>query len=132
MSFQKFKSDSFCVGGKHRSSLKNIYGDLTSKGSKVLIGFCSNFNGRKSMTISDNTLEAEALSSIFENLGKISARPDKLLATNALKNPGRFLEIGTNVATSAASANPKAALSLLPEVVNFYHTGKRLYSGKFV
>ena len=41
MSFQKFKSDSYCVGARHRSATKNIYGDITSKGSKVLIGYCS-------------------------------------------------------------------------------------------
>ena len=41
MNFQKIKSDSFCVGGRHRAATKNIYGDITSKGSKVLIGYCS-------------------------------------------------------------------------------------------
>ena len=56
----------------------------------------------------------------------------KKLATNALKNPAMFLEIGANVATAAVSKNPKAALSALPEVINFYHTGKSLYLGKFV
>ena len=38
MSFQKFKSDSYWVGGRHQSAKTKIYGDLTSKGSKVLIG----------------------------------------------------------------------------------------------
>ena len=37
MSFQKFKSDSYCVGGLHKSATVKIYGDITSKGSKVLI-----------------------------------------------------------------------------------------------
>ena len=41
MSFQKFKSDSYCVRGRHRSATKNTYVDITSKGSKVLIVFCS-------------------------------------------------------------------------------------------
>ena len=41
MSFQKFKTDSYCVGGRQRSAAKNIYGVITSKGSKVLIGYCS-------------------------------------------------------------------------------------------
>ena len=41
MSFQKSKSDSNCVGGRHRSSTKNIYGDVTSRCSKVLFGYCS-------------------------------------------------------------------------------------------
>ena len=42
------------------------------------------------------------------------------------------LKITSNIARPAATKNPKAALSSLPEVINFYHTGKRLYLGKFV
>ena len=79
-----------------------------------------------------NTTKAEGLGGFFKNLWKISAKAGKKLATNALKNPARFLEIGANVATAAASRNPKAALSTLPEVINFYHTGKGLYLAKFV
>ena len=41
MNFQKFKIVSYCVDGRHRSSTVKIYGDITSKGSKVLIGYCS-------------------------------------------------------------------------------------------
>ena len=29
MSFQKFKSDSYCVGGRHRNATKNIVGEIT-------------------------------------------------------------------------------------------------------
>ena len=29
MNSQKFKSDCFCVGGKHRSGTKNITGEIT-------------------------------------------------------------------------------------------------------
>ena len=63
MSFQKFKSDSYCVGGRHKSATKNIYGDITSKVSKVLIGYCSVCNRKKSMTVSDSTIKTEGFSS---------------------------------------------------------------------
>ena len=132
MSFQKFKSDSYCVGGRHKSATIKIYGDITSKGSKVLIGFCSVCNRKKSITVGDNTIKAEGLSSFFKNWGKISARAGKKLATNVLKNPARALEIGANVATAAASRNPKNVLSTLPEVLNFYHKGRGMYLGKFI
>ena len=132
MSFNKFENDSYCVGGRHRSATTKIYGNITSKGSKVLIGFCSICNRKKSMTVSDNTIKAEGLGSFFKNLGKISSKAGKKLATTVLKNPGRALEIGANIATAAATKSPKAALSTLPEVINFYHTGKGLYLGKFV
>ena len=80
MSFNKFKSDSYCVGGRHRSATIKIYGDITSKCSKVLIGYCSICNRKKSMTVSDNTVKAEGLGSFFKNLGKISAKAGKKLA----------------------------------------------------
>ena len=38
---------------------KNLYGDITSKCSKVLIGYCLICNRKKSMTVSDNTIKAE-------------------------------------------------------------------------
>ena len=62
------------------------------------------------MTVSDFTTQAEGLRSFFKILGKISAKVGKNSATSALKNPTKFLEIGANVATTAASINPKAAL----------------------
>ena len=132
MSFNKFKSDSCCVGGMHRSATTKIFGNITSKGSKVLTGYFSICNRKKSMTVSDNTIKAEGLSSFFKILGKISAKAGKKVATDVLKNPAGALEIGDNVATAAASKNPKAALSTLPEVIKFYHEGRGLYLGKFI
>ena len=55
MTFQKFESDSYRVGGRHRSATVEIYGDITFKGSKVLIGYCSICNRKKSMTVSYDT-----------------------------------------------------------------------------
>ena len=132
MSFQKFKSDSTCVGGRHRSGIIKNYGDIFSKGIKVLIGYCSVCNRKKSMTVSDNTIKAEGLGSFFKNLGKISAKAGKKLAKNVLSNPGRSLDLTAKIATAATTKSPKAALSTLPEVIIFYHTGKGLYLGKFV
>ena len=84
------------------------------------------------MIVSDNTIQAEDLGDFFKESGKVSGKAAKKLATNELKNPSRFLKVGANVATASVSKNPKAALSALPEVNNFYHTGKGLYLGKFV
>ena len=62
----------FCVDGRYRSATKNHYGDITSKGRKVLVGYCSviDYNKKKSMTVSDNTIVAESLSDFFNNLSK--------------------------------------------------------------
>ena len=136
-SSQKFQSDIYCVGGRHRSGTKDITGEITvnkktGKDTKLLVGKFMVCNRKKSMIVSDKTIKAEGLGSFFKNLGKISSKAGKKLATNVLKNPGRALEIGANIATAAATKSPKAALSTLPEVINFYHTGKGLYLGKFV
>ena len=137
MSSQKFQSDSYCVGGRHRSGTRNINGEIrnnkkTGKEIKLLVGKCMVCNRKKSRIVSDNVIQAEGLGDFFKNLGKVSSSAAKKLASNELKNPARFLENGANVATAAVSKNPKAALSALPEVNNFYHTGKGLYLGKFV
>ena len=86
MSFNKFKSDSYCVGGRHRSATVKIFGDITSKGAKVLIGYCSICNRKKSMTVSDNTIKA-GLGDFFKNLGKKGLNVSKKMAKNVLKNP---------------------------------------------
>ena len=55
-----------------------------------------------------------------------------MIVSNVLKNQGKALEITSNIATAAATENPKAVYSSLPEVINFYHRGKGLHLGKFV
>ena len=132
MSFQKFENNSYCVGGKQYSGTINIKGDVTPNGRKMLIGKCVVSNKNKSILVSDNTIHAKGLGSFFKSLGKISANAGKKIATNVLKNLCPALEIGAKFATAAATKSPKAALSTLPEVINFYHTGKGLYLGKFV
>ena len=137
MSFQKFKSQSYCVGGIQKSATKNIVGDITinkksGKEVKLLVGKCAICNRKKTLIVSDNVIQAEGLGDFFKNLGKISAKAGKKLAKNVLSNPGRALDITAKIATAAASKSPKAALSTLPEVINFYHTGKGVYLGKFV
>ena len=137
MTFQKFKTNSYCVGGRHQSATKNIVGDITinkktGKEVKLLVGKCAIFNRKKTMIVSDNVIQAEGLGDFFKNLGKISAKAGKKLAKNVLSNPGRALDLTAKIATAAATKSPKAALSTLPEVINFYHTGKGIYLGKFV
>ena len=65
------------------------------------------------MTVSDNTIQVETLGSIFKNLRRISAKAGKKSASDILKNPGRALEITSNIATATATKSPKAALSSL-------------------
>ena len=135
-SSQKFKTDSYCVGGRHRSNTKNIVGEITinkktGKEVKLLAGKCVICNRKKTMIVSDNVIQAEGLGNFFKNLGKISAKAGKKLAKNVINNPGRALELTAKIAKAAATKSPKAALSTLPEVINFYHTGKGLYLPRF-
>ena len=137
MNSQKFETNSYCVGGKHHSGTKNIAGEIpiiikTGGEAKFLVGKCVICNRKKSIIVSDNTIKAERLGSFFKNLGKISAKAGKKLAKNVLSNPGRALDLTAKIATATATKRPKASLSTLPEVINFHHTGKCLYLGKFV
>ena len=84
------------------------------------------------MIVSNTVIQAEGLGDFLKNLGKISAKAGKKLVKNVLSNPGRALDLTAKIATAAATKSPKAALSTLPEVINFYHTGKGVYLGKFV
>ena len=75
MSFQKIKTKSYCVGQKHYSGTKNIVGEITlnkktGREIKLLVGQCSICNRKKSMIVSDNTIQAEGLGDFFKNLGK--------------------------------------------------------------
>ena len=93
MSFRIFKSNSYCVGGRHRSATENIYGDITSKGREVLIGYCSICNRKKSMTVSHNTIQAKGFSDFVKNLGKKGLNVSKKMAQNVLGNPGLALDL---------------------------------------
>ena len=84
------------------------------------------------MFVSNNATEAEGLGSFFQNLGKISAKAGKKLATNILKKPDRALKVSANVATAAASRNPEASASTLREVINFYLKGRGVYFGQLI
>ena len=137
VSFQKFKSDSYCVGGRHRTATKNIVGDITinkkrGKEVKLLVGKCAICDRKKTMIVSDNAIQAEGLSHFFKNLGKKGINVSKKMAKNVLSNPGRALDLTAKIATAAASRNSKQALSTLPELITFYNTGKGFYLGKFI
>ena len=84
------------------------------------------------MTVYDNTIQAEGLADFFKNLGKKGLNVSKKVAKNVLKKPGRALDITANIATAAASRNPKNVMSTLPELITFYNTSKGSYLGKFI
>ena len=137
MNSQKFEKNSYCVVGKHRSGTNNITGEKTvnkktGREIKLLFGKCVVCNRKKSMIVSDNTIQAESLGDFFKNLGKKGLNLSKKMAKNVLSNPGRALDLTAKIATAAASKNSKQALSTLPELITIYNTGKGLYLGKFV
>ena len=137
MSFQKFETDSYCVGGRHQSATKNIVGNITNikksgKEVKLLVGKCVICDRKKTMIVSDNVIQAEGLGDFFKNLGKKGLNVSKKMTKNVLSNPGRALDLTAKIATAAASRNSKQALSTLPELITFYNTGRGLYLDKFI
>ena len=76
------------------------------------------------MIVSDNVIQAEGLGNFFKNLGKKGLNVSKKMAKNVLKNPSRALDITANIATAAASRNPKNVMSTLRELITSYNSGK--------
>ena len=72
MNSQKFATDSYCVGGRHRSGTKDITGEITvnkktGKDTKLLVGKCVLCKRKKSMIVCDNTIQAEGLGDFSRN-----------------------------------------------------------------
>ena len=116
----KFKSNSYCVGGRHYSGTNNISGAITSKGTKMLKGSCTKCRRNKSLTVSDATIEAEGLKDFFKSVGKATVNFGK----NVSDNPVRALEIASKIGSAAASRNPGATLSATPDLIKFATTGE--------
>ena len=131
MSFNKFKNNSYCVGGKHYSATTNIRGDITQNKKtgaavKLLRGTCSTCKRNKSLIVSDQTIQAEGLGDFFRGIGKAAKNVGKKI----LNNPGRALELAANIGTAAASKNPRMIAATAPDIIKFVHQGKGLYLGK--
>ena len=131
MSFNKFKNNSYCVGGKHYSATINIRGDITQNKKtgvpvKLLRGTCSTCKRNKSLIVSDQTIQAEGLGDFFRGIGKAA----KSVGKKILNNPGRALELAANIGTAAASKNPRMIAATAPDFIKFVHQGKGLYLGK--
>ena len=78
-SFNMFKTNSYCVGGRHYSGTNNIRGVVSTKGTKILKGNCINGKRNKSMTVSDATIEAEGLKVFFKSVGKTTVSLERKL-----------------------------------------------------
>ena len=127
MNFQKFETNFYCFGGRHGSGTLKVHGELTSKVSKLIIGYCSICNRKKSVTVNDDTMKAESLGDFIKNLGKKGLKVSKNMRKTLVKNPSRALDITANIATAATSRNPKIVMKSFSELLTFYNTGKGLY-----
>ena len=121
MSFlNKFKINSYCVGGRHYSGTINIHGFVSAKETNMLKGNCVICRRNKSMTVCDATIEAEGLKDFFKSVGRATVNFGKKVANN----PVRALEIASKIGRAAASRIPRAALSATPDLIKFATTGE--------
>ena len=116
----KFKTDSYCVGGRNYSGTNNIRGFITSKGTKMLKGNCVKCKRNRSMTVSDVTIEAEGLKDFFKSVFRATVNFGKKVANN----PVKAIEIASKIGSAAASRNPRAALASTPDLIKFATTGE--------
>ena len=84
------------------------------------------------MTVGGKEIQAKGLGDFFKFLNRKALNASKKPAKNVVENPTWALDVTANITTAAASRNPKNVMWTLPELNNFYHTGKGLYVGKFV
>ena len=117
---QKFKTNSYCIGGRHYSGTNNIRGFITSKCTKMLKVNFVKCKRNKSMTVSDATIEAEGLKNFYKIVGRATVNFGKKVANN----PVRALEIASKIGSAAASRNPRTALSATPDLIKFAATGE--------
>ena len=75
----KFKTNSYCVGGRHYCGTINIRGAITSKGTKMSEDNCVKCKRKKSKTVSDATIEAEALKDFFKSVGRATVKCERKL-----------------------------------------------------
>ena len=76
--------------------------------------------------MSDQTIQAEGLDYFFKHIGKAA----KSVGNKRLKNPGRALELVSNIGTAAASKNPRMIAATALDIKKLVHQGKGLYLGK--
>ena len=95
-------------------------GLLLQKGTKILQGNCVKCRRNKSMTVSDETIEAEGLKEFFKTVGKVSVNFGKKVANNLV----RALEIANKIGGAAAIRNLRAALSATPDLIKFATAGE--------
>ena len=112
---KKFKTNSYCVGGRHNSGTITIRGVVSAKGTKMLRGICVKCRKNKSMTVSDATIEAEGLKDFFKSFGKTAVNFGKQVAID----PVRVSEIASKIGSAAASRNPRATLSATPDLIKY-------------
>ena len=74
MSFEKFKTDFDCVGGRRHSSTRSLEGDVTLTGQKILIGKCVHCGRKTSKIICYNTIAAKGMDKAFEHFRETSAK----------------------------------------------------------
>ena len=79
-----------------------------------------------------NTIAARKLVKIPKNSRSNSAKAVKKMAIYVMKKHKRALERGAKIGIAAVNKIPQTALSTIPDVISFYHTGNALYLGKIV
>ena len=72
------------------------------------------------MAVSDATIEAEGLKDFYKSIDKDTVNFGKKVANN----PVKASEIANKIGTAAASRNPRAALSGIPDLIKFAATGE--------
>ena len=126
----KFKTVSFCVGGRHNFSTKSIEVDITGSSQFFWIGKCAYCNRKKSIIVSDNTKQAQRLNNLFKNISKASDKAGRKLATIVEKIIPKRVWILNKECSADVKMDSQASLSTFSDLTSFLSNWIRILSWK--
>ena len=128
----KFLSNSKCACGTCGRT-DRPYGHMTGSGGLYLKGYCHCCNKIKSLPYTQQQLEmeGEGIKKFFKNVWNKALKPvGKHVGKNIINNPGRALQVASQVGAAASSRNPNAIMNAGMQLGQFGFSGKSVRIGE--
>ena len=125
----QFLKNSKCNSCKKMTKVSKPYGYMGQKGNLALKGGCSSCNKIKSLpyTKQELEMEGEGIKKFFSNVWKKAIKPAGVhFGKNIAKNPGRALQVATQLGVAGANAkkDPFGLINAGMQTGNFAVKGK--------
>ena len=128
----KFLTNSNCKCGTCGRT-DRPYGHMTGSGGLYLKRYCHRCNKNKSLPYTQQQLEmeGEGIKKFFKNVWNKALKPvGKHVGKNIINNPGRALQVASQVGAAASSRNPNAIMNAGMQLGQFGFSGKGVRIGE--